>query len=123
MKKAFALTLVLILVLSVFAGCSNAAGSLAGSYTCTSMTVGAPGEEPFTADPSAMGLIITLTLNADGTGTIQYADEESEPDPVVWSVKGSELKMSLKGVDTPATFTENTITLAEEDYSMTFTKN
>ena len=123
MKKTLALTLALLLVLSVFTACSSNSSAAVGTYTCTSMSVGEPGEDPFTADPSAMGLIITLTLNEDGTGTIQYADEEADPEPVVWSLNGSTFKISINGADTPATFENDTIVLAEEDYSMTFTRN
>ena len=119
MKKTMALALVLVMLVALFAGCSGSKGkyAAAGEYLCTSMTA-----EGLTMDPSAWGLEITLTLKDDGTGTLKYAGDETEPKPLTWSQNGETMTITVDGEAAVATYKDNQVTLSQEDYEMIFTK-
>ena len=112
MKRTIALALALVMLLALLCGCSGGKDkyAAAGEYLCTSMTVGAPGEEPFTADPSMMGMEIVLTLIDDGTGSISYAGGETVRQ-LLWSQDGEELTLTIEGDSTQASCKDDKVSI------------
>lgn len=122
MKKILAIALATLLLLTLFAGCGKKTGEYAakGNYLCTSMT-----SAGLTLDPSAMGLDITLILNNDGTGTLKFAGEETEPEALTWKEEdGDTLSFTIGNETISGSYDGKAVTInMEEDYILVFTKN
>ena len=118
MKKTMALALALVLLVSLLTACGGGGKyAAAGEYLCTSMTA-----EGLTMDPSAWGLEIVLTLKDDGTGSLKYAGDETEPLDLTWSQNGDTLKITINGEAADVKLDGDTIALSQEGAEMIFTK-
>ena len=109
MKKVLAMTLVLVMV---FALCACGGKSLAGTWELISMK--SDGVD-YTEMLQSTGVTITLQLNEDGTGYIDFAGEKED---ITWDKDG----ITSDGVKVPFTTDGNTLTLAENGAEMTFSR-
>ena len=116
MKKTIAIALVLVMLAALLAGCSGGKNkyAAAGEYICTSMTtVG------LTMDPTMLGMEITLTLNDDGSGTLDLFGETMQ---AKWEASSNpEGKITLNGSEAKIKLTDSDLTIEDSTgASMTF---
>lgn len=124
MKITFAFVLVLALLLSLFVGCSRMNTDkypAAGDYVFSSFKA-----EGDTYDNN-LSVTSVLHLRADGTGTLETdQDESDEAEPVAsaftWSQIGNAITITTKDRTIDATLRGNTLTLEVDHVSLMFTK-
>ena len=72
-------------------------------------------------DAAAAGYNMTMTLNADGTGTMISPTSE-EPLSGSWTLEGDKITITFEDSPIDATVADGVLTLAEEDLVMVFTR-
>lgn len=124
MKKTLALVLALTLLFALLCGCSRMNTDkypAAGDYAFSSFKA-----EGDTYDNN-LSVTSVLHLRADGTGTLETdQDESDEVEPVAsaftWSQIGNAITITTKDRTIDATLRGNTLTLEVDRVSLMFTK-
>ena len=123
--KRFISTILMGLILCVcflFGGCSEE--GIAGTYKFSKMTYVEYGVQvEIEAGKEYMGMMtisedyITLTLNEDGTAVFKMTEgEETEMNTGTWEkMDGETIKVTFNGESETYKYSENTITVEEED--------
>ncbi len=113
MKKLLSLLLTLCMLL----GCIAQAEEIdyTGTWVCTNITEG-----DMSIDPTTLGMMITMTLNADGTGIL---DSMGETENAAWAVAENGVNVTDSLNDTVLfTYTDGALVGTEEGSTMTFTR-
>lgn len=141
MKRFVSLMLVVLLVATLFVGCSSGASSspegtykiksIDGkdlkTYFTDSLKEQGIAEEDFDSMLGLMGLsmdtlsdFMTITLNKDGTVTMDAMDEDATTG--TWKLEGDQLTISADGEDMVFTYSGNEIVAEIEGQKMILSK-
>ena len=114
MKKLFSLILALCMVCMLVPAVAEE--DVTGEWYLKTMK---QGETEY--DAGAIGYNITMTLNADGTGTMLSPASE-EPTPGSWTLEGDKITVTFEDSPIGGTVADGKITLSEGEISMVFTR-
>ena len=114
MKKLFSLILALCMVCMLVPAVAEE--DVTGEWYLKTMK---QGETEY--DAGAIGYNITMTLNADGTGTMLSPTSE-EPTPGSWTLEGDKITVTFEDSPIGGTVADGKITLSEGEISMVFTR-
>ncbi len=114
MKKLFSLILALCMVCMLVPAVAEE--DVTGEWYLKTMK---QGETEY--DAGAIGYNITMTLNADGTGTMLSPTSE-EPTPGSWTLEGDKITVTFEDSPIGGTVADGKITLSEGEMSMVFTR-
>lgn len=115
MKKIVALTLVLVMVFALCACGGSKGGATPGTYKLTGMVEDGEDMSDYIPLLESMGMEINLVLNKDGTGYLEMYGEQME---LTWDANS----ITIEGESEPYTVDGDTLTISEDDTSMTFTR-
>ena len=136
MKRIVALTLAVLLVAALFAGCSGSSSSPAGSYVLTGMN-GKTVEEALQEEMGdlmsiedllgmlgieSMEELMTLELKSDGTAVMSSKMTDEASANGTWTQDGNKIIITVDDEPVEFTMEGNTLTGAEDDMTLTFTK-
>ena len=114
MKKLFSLILALCMVCMLVPAVAEE--DVTGEWYLKTMK---QGETEY--DAGAIGYNITMTLNADGTGTMLSPTSE-EPTPGSWTLEGDKITVTFEDSPIGGTVADGIITLSEGEMVMTFSR-
>ena len=114
MKKLFSLVLALCMACMLIPAVAEE--DVTGEWYLKTMK---QGETEY--DAGAIGYNITMTLNADGTGTMLSPTSE-EPTPGSWTLEGDKITVTFEDSPIGGTVADGKITLSEGEISMVFTR-
>ena len=114
MKKLFSLILALCMVCMLVPAVAEE--DVTGEWYLKTMK---QGETEY--DAGAINYNITMTLNADGTGTMLSPTSE-EPTPGSWTLEGDKITVTFEDSPIGGTVADGKITLSEGEISMVFTR-
>ena len=114
MKKLFSLILALCMVCMLVPAVAEE--DVTGEWYLKTMK---QGETEY--DAGAIGYNITMTLNADGTGTMLSPASE-EPTPGSWTLEGDKITVTFEDSPIGGTVADGIITLSEGEMVMTFSR-
>ena len=113
MKKIFAMLLALAMLLGAMAMAE--ATDVTGTWYAVEMIQGDQ-----SINPAEMGLEITMTLNEDGTATMNGAGDPSEG---TWTFDGETLTIQEEGADdTVMTYADGNLTMGDDSMTMVFSQ-
>ncbi|NLD83650.1 MAG: copper resistance protein NlpE [Clostridiales bacterium] len=117
MKKMMALTLALLMLLSLAPALAE---DVTGEWYLTQAVVGETA-----IDAAALGMEMTLVLNADGSMTLisAYPGEEANEETAAWALDGDSLVITADGETQPfGTFVEGRLEAEDGGAKMIFTR-
>lgn len=114
MKKLFSLILALCMVCMLVPAVAEE--DVTGEWYLKTMK---QGETEY--DAGAINYNITMTLNADGTGTMLSPTSE-EPTPGSWTLEGDKITVTFEDSPIGGTVADGIITLSEGEMVMTFSR-
>ncbi len=111
MKKLVAIALILVLVFAM-AACGGGKDAAVGTWKLTGLFEGG---EDYSAYLSMLGMDMTMTLEAGGTGTMEMMGQKID---VTWG----DGKISYEGDSIPFTVDGDKLTMEEDGSQLVFTR-